>query len=83
VLCVTCARRCGWGDECAVRSGWCCVGRPAGVRDLSVLGLSVLCALSGVLACAVLGDTRHDADVPLWWVGLVVSSRCVSGVCVV
>ncbi len=31
----------------------------------------------GLLVCAVLGDTRHDADVPLCWVGLVASCVCL------
>jgi hypothetical protein len=33
----------------------------------------VRCALRGLYACAVLGGTRHDAAVPLWWVWLVAS----------
>jgi hypothetical protein len=31
----------------------------------------------GLLVCAVLGDTCHDADVPLCWVGLVASCVCL------
>jgi hypothetical protein len=36
-----------------------------------MLRASVRCGVRGLLAIAVLGDTRHDADVVLWWVGLV------------
>jgi hypothetical protein len=65
-------------DVCAVRSCRGRAGRPAGVWGLCVciLRASVRCALRGLYACAVSGVTRHDADVPLWWVGLVAS--CVS-----
>jgi hypothetical protein len=75
VLCVAFAQRCACGDDCAVRSGWCCAGRRAGVRALCacILHVSVRCALRGLWACVVLGDTRHDAAVPLCWVGLVAS----------
>jgi hypothetical protein len=47
----------------------------SGVRGLCVciLHVSVRCALRGLWACVVLGDTRHDAAVPLCWVGLVSS----------
>jgi hypothetical protein len=38
--------------------------------------VSVRCAVRGLLVCAVLGDTCHDADAPLCWVGIVVP--CVS-----
>jgi hypothetical protein len=38
-----------------------------------MLCASVRRVVRGLLVCAVLGDTRHDADVPLWWVGLVAS----------
>ncbi len=71
VLCVACVRRCACSDVCAVRSGCGCTGRHAGVRGLCVCMLRV--SVRGLLACAVLGDTRHDADVVLWWVGLVAS----------
>ncbi len=79
VLCVACVRRCACSDVCAVRSGHGCVRRRAGVRGLCVcmLCVSVRCAVRGLLVCAVSGDTRHDADVPLWWVGLVASSVSV------
>jgi hypothetical protein len=48
------------------------------VRGLCIcmLCVSVRCAVRGLLVCTVLGDTRHYADVELWWVGLVAS--CVS-----
>ncbi len=67
--------RCACGDDCAVRSGRGCAGRRAGVRGLCVciLQASVRCALRGLLVCAVLGDTCHDAAVPLCWVGRVAS----------
>ncbi len=38
-----------------------------------MLCVSVRCVVRGLLVCAVLGDKRHDADMPLWWVGLVAS----------
>jgi hypothetical protein len=38
--------------------------------------VSVRCAVRGLLVCAVLGDTRLDADVVFWWVGLVASCVC-------
>ncbi len=41
-----------------------------------MLRASVRCAVRGLLACAALPDARDDADVALWWVGLVAS--CVS-----
>jgi hypothetical protein len=41
-----------------------------------MLRASVRCAARGLLVCAIVGDTRRDADVVLWWVGLVAS--CVS-----
>ncbi len=73
-------RACG-GVGAVMFAQWAVV---AAVRDVlwacgacvCMLRLSVRCAVRGLLACAVLGDTRHDADVPLWWVGLVAS--CVS-----
>jgi hypothetical protein len=82
VLSVACAQRCASGDHCAVRSGWCCAGCRAGVRGLCVciLHVSVRCALRGLWACVVLGDTRHDAAAPLCWVGLV-SSRVSARAC--
>ncbi len=41
-----------------------------------MLCVSVPCVVHGLFVCAVLDDTRHDADVVLRWVGLVTS--CVS-----
>jgi hypothetical protein len=78
VLCVARVRRCACSDVCAVHSGCGCAGRRTVVRGLCVcmLCVSVRCAVRGLLACAVLGDTSHDTDVVLWWVGLVAS--CVS-----
>ncbi len=77
VLCVACVRRCACSDVCAERSGCGWAGRRAGVRGLCVLYAVCECAMCGAwLVCAVLGDTRHDADVVLWWVSLVAS--CVS-----
>ncbi len=79
-LCVTCVQRCACSDVRAVCSCRGCIGRRAGVRDLRVcvcaLGWSVRCAVRGLLACTVLGGTRHDADMPLCRVGLAAS--CVS-----
>jgi hypothetical protein len=83
MLCVACARRCACSDICAVRN---C----AAVRDVvracgacvCVLCGRVRCAVRGLLACGVLSDTRHDSDVPLWWVGLVASCVCAR-VCMV
>ncbi len=74
-VCVACVRRCACSDVWAVRSGCGCAGHRAGVRGMCVciLHASVRC---GVLVCAVVGGTRHDADVVLWWVALVAS--CVS-----
>ncbi len=78
MLCVACVRLCACSDVCAERSGRGCAGRLAGVRGLYAcfLRVSVRCAVRSLFACAVVGDTRHDADVVLWWVGLVAS--CVS-----
>jgi hypothetical protein len=73
---VWCAQRCACGDDCAVRSDWCCAGRPAGGLCVCMLRASVRCGVRGLWAFAVLGDTRHDADVPLWWLTFVAS--CVS-----
>ncbi len=63
--------------QCAVVAAVRDVVRACG-RGLCVcvLCVSVRCAVRGLLVCAVLGDTRHDADVVLSWVGLVAS--CVS-----
>ncbi len=71
VLRVACVRVCACSD-CG------CAGRRTGMQDLCVrtLRVSVRCVVRGLLACAVLGDTRHDAHVPLCWMGLIVS--CVS-----
>ncbi len=67
LVCVACVRRCA----CSCR-GW--AGRHARVRGLCcMLRWSVRCAMRGLLACAVLGDTRHVADMSLCWVGLVAS----------
>ncbi len=66
-VCVAFVRRCACSDAWAVHS--CCgrVERRAGVRDLRVcmLRVSARYAVLGLLVCAVLGDKRHDADVPL------------------
>ncbi len=72
-----CVRRCARSDvaPCAVI---------AAVRDdVRACGACVLyavcdvrCTVRGLLVCAVLGDTPHDADVVLWWVGLVMSCVC-------
>jgi hypothetical protein len=77
VLRVACAWRCVCSDVSAVRRGCGCAGRPAGVRGLCVYA-ACECAMCGAWLVGVrcLGYTRHDADVPLWWVGLVAS--CVS-----
>ncbi len=56
----------------------------AAVRDVvracsayvCMLRASVRCAVRGLLRALFLGDTRHDADVSLWWLGLVVSCVC-------
>ncbi len=42
--------------------------RPAGVGDLWVclLRVGVRCVVRALFACAVLGDTRHDAAAALW-----------------
>jgi hypothetical protein len=60
----------------AQRAVVCCVGRRAGVPGVCVrmLRVSVPCAC---VACWCLGDTRHDADVLLWWMGLVASCLCL------
>jgi hypothetical protein len=76
VLCVACAWRCVRGDNCVVCSGCGCAGRPAGGLCVCMLRASVRCGVRGLFACAVLGDTRHEADVPLWWLTFVAS--CVS-----
>ncbi len=79
VLCLWCTR----GGVRAVVSAQC--GVVVAVRDVvracgacvRMLCVSVRCAVRGLLACShVLGDTRHDADVPLCLMELVAS--CVS-----
>ncbi len=78
MACVACVRRCVQG--CLRTAYWLRLpvcGTSCGRAGLEcILRLRVRCAVRGLLACAVLGDTRHDADVPLCWVGLVAS--CVS-----
>ncbi len=56
----------------AVMSAQLC-GMPTGVRCLRVY-----CDVRGLLACAVLGDTHHNAAVPLCWVSLRLVASCVS-----
>jgi hypothetical protein len=62
--------------QCAVVAAVWDVVRACGACAFCMLCVSVQCVVRGLLVCAVLGDTRHDADVVLWWVGLVAS--CVS-----
>ncbi len=62
--------------QCAVVGAVRDVVRACGACVLYGACVSVRCAVRGLLVCAVSGDTRHDADVVLWWVGLVAS--CVS-----
>ncbi len=88
VLCLACVRprrcACTGSDACALRSCRGCAGRPAGVRGFCVcmLRVSVRCAVRGLLAWDAGGDSRHNADVPLWCVGFV-AFVCVRGVMVV
>jgi hypothetical protein len=59
VLCVACARRCGCGDECAVRSGCGCVGRPA----------ARACGTCVFVCCVCVCDVRCVACLrALFWV---------------
>jgi hypothetical protein len=53
-------------------------GRCAAVRCFCVACCVRVCDVWCVACwCALfLGDTRHDAEVSLWWVGLVVSCVC-------
>ncbi len=89
VVGAVCRAVCVWrarGGVHAVMIAQCAV--VGAVRDvIRVCGTCLLyaacdCAMCvrGLLACAVLGYTRHDADVPLWWVGMV---RVCARVCCV
>jgi hypothetical protein len=41
-----------------------------GAFALSAVCACERCAVRGLFACAFLGGTRHDADVPLCWMGV-------------
>ncbi len=64
--------------QCAVVAAVRDVVRACGARLFvrCVRVCDVRCALRGLWACVVLGDTRHDAAVPLCWAGLVTSCVC-------
>ncbi len=65
--CVSCGVWRACGGVYAVIVAHCAV--VGAVRDVvRACGACVfVCrAVRGLLVCAVLGDTRHDADVPLW-----------------
>ncbi len=79
-------QRCACSGVGAVLLQLCGTSRGRAGLMCCIVCASVLCAMRGWLMCAVLGYMRHDADVQLWWVGLVVSCwylrACVCGVMV-
>jgi hypothetical protein len=66
VLCVVCARRVRgvMVAQCVVAGAVRDALRACGLACF-MLRASVRCGVRGLLVCAVLGDTRYDAGVPL------------------
>jgi hypothetical protein len=67
VMLAQCAVVAAVRDVVRARETWC----------VCMLRVRVRCSVCGLLARVVSGGMRHDADVSLCWVGLVVSCVCL------